>query len=268
MINFTTVRKGDETIEMKKTIIFPALLLMLCGCSTNANNNTNDIAETKTYLYSYDYETESNGELSTAYHEEKPSVNENESLKEYEPIVKFENKAGLNFIKMNETYTSGSLECTVLKAYSTVSKQFAADTFGEECSQLLLNHINKYRYVYDENGNLFNEGHRFFLVRMHLKYLGKTTAKISISSPIICKYPDGTYYNLGELFYTDKGLLQNDTCDMTLNPGDEFDSWFFYQAFRYSYDKTYYLRGSFQNNINDESYTGYLVELNEIEDVE
>ena len=34
--------------------------------------------ETKTYLYSYDYETEPNGELSTAYHEEKPSVDLNE----------------------------------------------------------------------------------------------------------------------------------------------------------------------------------------------
>ncbi len=253
----------------KKIIVISSIVITtLCGCSSTSVNKTNDITETKTYLYSYDYETESNGELSTAYHEEKPSVDENESLKEYEPIVNFKNKAGLTFIKMNETYTSGSLECTVLKAYSTVSKQFAADTFGEECSQLLLNHINKYRFVYDENGNLFNEGHRFFLVKMHLKYLGKTTSKISIHSPIICKYPDGTYYNLGQVYYTDKGLLENNTCDMTLNPGDEFDSWFFYEAYRYSHDKTYYLRGTFQNNINDDSYTGYLVELNEIEDVE
>jgi len=36
--------------------------------------------ETKTYLYSYDYETEPNGELSTAYHEEKPSVDLNEEM--------------------------------------------------------------------------------------------------------------------------------------------------------------------------------------------
>ena len=59
----------------------------------------------------------------------------NESHREVEPIVNFRSKAGLTFIKMNETYTSGTLECTVLKAYSTVSKQFAADTFGEEYSQ-------------------------------------------------------------------------------------------------------------------------------------
>ena len=54
----------------------------------------------------------------------------------------------------------------------------------------------------------------------------------------------------------------------TLNPDDEFDAWFLYEASRYSHDKTYYLRGSFQNYIDDDSYTGYLVELNDIEDVE
>ena len=77
----------------------------------------------------------------------------NESHREVEPIVNFRSKAGLTFIKMNETYTSGTLECTVLKAYSTVSKQFAADTFGEEYSQLLLDKINKFQGYYDENGN-------------------------------------------------------------------------------------------------------------------
>ena len=52
---------------------------MLCGCTTQPSNDTNNMLETKTYLYSYDYETEPNGELSTAYHEEKPSVDLNDS---------------------------------------------------------------------------------------------------------------------------------------------------------------------------------------------
>ena len=52
------------------------------------HNNTNDIAETKTYLYNYDYETDSNGEVSTAYNEEKPSVDANEPQITEEPIVK------------------------------------------------------------------------------------------------------------------------------------------------------------------------------------
>ena len=103
---------------------------------------------------------------------------------------------------------------------------------------------------------------------MHLKYLGKNTSKIQFDSPIICKYPDGTYYSLGGIDYIDKALLENESHHITLNPGDEFDSWFLYEAYRYSHDKTYYLRGSFQNYIDDDSYSGYLVELNDIEDVE
>lgn len=130
------------------------------------------------------------------------------------------------------------LECTVLKLIPTVSKQFAADTFGEEYSQLLLDKINKFQGYYDENGNLYNEGHRFFLIKMHLKYLGKNTSKIQFDSPIICKYPDGTYYSLGGIDYIDKSLLENESHHITINPGDEFDSWFLYEAYRYSHDKT------------------------------
>ena len=65
-------------MKAKKTIIFLVLLTVLCGCTAQPSNDTNNMLETKTYLYSYDYETEPNGELSTAYHEEKPSVDLNE----------------------------------------------------------------------------------------------------------------------------------------------------------------------------------------------
>ena len=63
---------------------------------------------------------------------------------------------------------------------------------------------------------LYNEGHRFFLVKMHLKYSGKTTSKIQFDSPIICKYPDGTYYSLGGIDYIDKALLENSTCHFNI----------------------------------------------------
>ena len=76
------------------------------------------------------------------------------------------------------------------------------------------------------------------LIKMHLKYLGKNTSKIQFDSPIICKYPDGTYYSLGGIDYIDKALLENESHHITLNPGDEFDSWFLYEAYRYSHDKT------------------------------
>ena len=168
---------GGKKLLKKKIIIIFIMLFTLSGCSSSTSNKTDDITETKTFLYNYDYETDSNGEVHTDYHEEKPSVDLNESHEEVEPTVNFK-KGAVTYVKMNETYNSGACECTVLKAYSTVSKQFCADTFGEEYSQLLLDYLNKFRGYYDENGNLFNEGHRFFLVKMHLKYSGKTTSKI------------------------------------------------------------------------------------------
>ena len=255
-------------MKLKKTTVFSLLLTVLCGCTTQPSNDTNNMLETKTYLYSYDYETEPNGELSTAYHEEKPSVDLNESHREVEPIVNFRSKAGLTFIKMNETYTSGTLECTVLKAYSTVSKQFAADTFGEEYSQLLLDKINKFQGYYDENGNLFYEGHRFFWIKVHIKYLGETTSKFQFTSTIIAEYPDGTTYELGGINFIDRSLAENNEQHLTLNPGDEFDSWFLYEAYRYSDTNKYYIQGSFQKLLGGNHYSGYLVELNDIEEVE
>ena len=60
--------------------------------------------ETKTYLYSYDYETEPNGELSTAYHEEKPSVDLNEPRDVVRATVNFKKNA-VTYIKMNEKYS-------------------------------------------------------------------------------------------------------------------------------------------------------------------
>ncbi|MFQ8902106.1 MAG: hypothetical protein ACLR7D_09635 [Lachnospira eligens] len=59
-------------MKQKKVTFFLLLLTVLCGCTTQPSNDTNNMLETKTYLYIVkDYETEPNGELSTAYHEEK-----------------------------------------------------------------------------------------------------------------------------------------------------------------------------------------------------
>jgi len=75
-------------LKLKKITVFSLLLTVLCGCTAPPSNDTNNMLETKTYLYSYDYETEPNGELSTAYHEEKPSVDLNEMLKKELSISK------------------------------------------------------------------------------------------------------------------------------------------------------------------------------------
>ncbi|MFR7630327.1 MAG: hypothetical protein ACLUZ6_06570 [Lachnospira eligens] len=101
-------------MKLKKITVFSLLLTVLCGCTAQPSNDTNNMLEKpKTYLYSYDYETEPNGELSTAYHEEKPSVDLNESRNVEKGTVNFKNKNAITYIKMNETFSKGNYECTV-----------------------------------------------------------------------------------------------------------------------------------------------------------
>ena len=106
-------------MKKKYIIIIPLLLTALCGCATNTNNNTNDIAETKTYLYNYDYETDSNGEVSTAYNEEKPSVDANEPQITEEPIVKLNKNSICEINRRRKKAT----ECTQNQYLGHLSKQ-------------------------------------------------------------------------------------------------------------------------------------------------
>ena len=74
------------------------MLFTLSGCSSSTSNKTDDITETKTFLYNYDYETDSNGEVSTAYNEEKPSVDANEPQITEEPIVVIKISFGFGYV--------------------------------------------------------------------------------------------------------------------------------------------------------------------------
>ena len=111
-------------MKLKKITVFSLLLTVLCGCTAQPSIDTNNMLETKTYLYSYDYETEPNGELSTAYHEEKPSVDLNESRNVEKGTVNFKNKNAITYIKMNEKYSFGSCECAITQAYVTSDSNY------------------------------------------------------------------------------------------------------------------------------------------------
>ena len=52
---------------------------------------------------------------------------------------------------MNETYNTGSFDYTILKVYSTISKSFATELVDEEYIQPVMNQLNLYRGIYDEN---------------------------------------------------------------------------------------------------------------------
>ena len=134
-------------MKLKKITVFSLLLTVLCGCTTQPSNDTNNMLETKTYLYSYDYETEPNGELSTAYHEEKPSVDLNESRNVEKGTVNFKNKNAITYIKMNETFSKGNYECTVTEAYKTISSDFFYTLVDEQYYEALEKEIFKRRYI-------------------------------------------------------------------------------------------------------------------------
>ncbi len=134
-------------MKLKKITVFSLLLTVLCGCTAPPSNDTNNMLETKTYLYSYDYETEPNGELSTAYHEEKPSVDLNESRNVEKGTVNFKNKNAITYIKMNETFSKGNYECTVTEAYKTISSDFFYTLVDEQYYEALEKEIFKRRYI-------------------------------------------------------------------------------------------------------------------------
>ena len=109
---------------------------------------------------------------------------------------------------------------------------------------------------------------RRFLFIVSSAYYEEKPSKFQFTSTIIAEYPDGTTYELGGINFIDRSLAENNEQHLTLNPGDEFDSWFLYEAYRYSDTNKYYIQGSFQKLLGGNHYSGYLVELNDIEDVE
>ena len=138
-------------MKLKKITVFSLLLTALCGCTTQPSNDTNNMLETKTYLYSYDYETEPNGELSTAYHEEKPSVDLNEPRDVVRATVNFKKNA-VTYIKMNEKYSFGSCECAITQAYVTSDSNYFYTLVNENYHNILSDEISKQRDISKETG--------------------------------------------------------------------------------------------------------------------
>ena len=193
-------------MNKKRLLIFPVLLTVLCGCTAQPSNDTNNMLETKTYLYSYDYETEPNGELSTAYHEEKPSVDLNESRNVEKGTVNFKNKNAITYIKMNETFSKGNYE-----------------------------------------------------------YTGSQPTNMTFYTTGYSRQTDNLMYDPGLLEFIDKALANEEKDVLYLEPGKEYDLWFFYHVLgTYSNDNTYYIQGDFQNYNDHDSYNGYLIELNNL----
>ena len=252
-------------MKLKKITVFSLLLTVLCGCTAPPSNDTNNMLETKTYLYSYDYETEPNGELSTAYHEEKPSVDLNESRNVEKGTVNFKNKNAITYIKMNETFSKGNYECTVTKAYKTISSDFFYTLVDEQYHEALAKEIAKPNYISKDTGKLIDEKNSFFCVKIHLKYTGSQPTNMTFYTTGYSRQTDNLMYDPGLLEFIDKALANEEKDVLYLEPGKEYDLWFFYHVLgTYSNDNTYYIQGDFQNYNDHDSYNGYLIELNNL----
>ena len=255
-------------MKQKKVTFFLLLLTVLCGCTTQPSNDTNNMLETKTYLYSYDYETEPNGELSTAYHEEKPSVDLNESRNVEKGTVNFKNKNAITYIKMNETFSKGNYECTVTKAYKTISSDFFYTLVDEQYYEALEKEIFKRRYISKETGKHIRDTSRFVCVKVHMKYSGQKPVNMDIYSVLFSKHPDNQIFSSGHLMFIDKSFNINKSDNIYLEPNEEYEMWFFYDLSLFSRENTYYVKGNFQNYNDNDSYNGYLIELNELTEID
>ena len=61
---------------------------------------------------------------------------------------------------------------------------------------------------------------------------------------------------------------KTDVDNIYLEPNEEYDMWFFYNLSNYSSDNTYYVKGNFQNYNDNNSYNGYLIELNDLTEID
>ena len=255
-------------MKAKRAIFFLVLLTALCGCTTQTSNNTDDMLETKTYLYSYEYETEPDGELSTAYHEEKPSVNQNESRDVVKATVNFKKNA-VTYIKMNEPYSFGNCECSITEAYKTCDSgkfySFINENYYNFVSQVIL----KDPTISNENGAPIHTGNCFFCIKVKLKYMGQNALNMSVYSTIFADKPDKMKYDSATLMFIDRAFDNNTNDTIYLEPNQEYDLWFFYYVTgKYSNEDTYYVKGNFQNYNDNDSYNGYLIELNELTEID
>ena len=255
-------------MKLKKVTFILLLLTVLCGCTAQPSNNTNNILKTKTYLYSYDYETEPDGELITAYHEEKPSVDLNESRDVVKATVNFR-KNTVTYIKMNETYSKGNYECTVKEAYKTVSSDFFYTLVDEQYHEALAKEIAKRPYISKDTGKLIKPYDCFFCVKIHLKYTGSQPTTMEFNSAEFEKKLDSLLYSNGFLIFIDNALSNEKKDNLYLEPGKEYDLWLFYHISGNFSDKNiYYIQGDFQNYNDHDSYDGYLIELNDLTEID
>ena len=69
--------------------------------------------------------------------------------------------------------------------------------------------------------------------------------------------------------FIDKSFSIHKLDNIYLEPNEEYDMWFFYHISGNFSDKNiYYIQGDFQNYNDHDSYDGYLIELNDLTEID
>ena len=106
-------------------------------------------------------------------------------------------------------------------------------------------------------------------MKIHLKYTGSQPTNMTFYTTGYSKQTDNLMYDPGLLIFIDKALANEEKDVLYLEPGKEYDLWFFYHVLgTYSSENTYYIQGDFQNYNDHKSYTGYLIELNDLTEID
>ena len=121
-------------MKSNKVTIISSLFLMtaLCGCTTQSVDKAKEIEESNTYVYKYEYETNTEGQAETQYHEEKPSFDDFETVTGQTAVALKNNNGSLKFIKMNEVYNWGGMECSVTEAHMTTNVDYADKVLDDD----------------------------------------------------------------------------------------------------------------------------------------
>lgn len=101
-----------------------------------------------------------------------------------------------------------------------------------------------------------------------MKYSGQKPVNMDIYSVLFSKHPDNQIFSSGHLMFIDKSFNINKSDNIYLEPNEEYEMWFFYDLSLFSRENTYYVKGNFQNYNDNDSYNGYLIELNELTEID
>ena len=102
-----------------------------------------------------------------------------------------------------------------------------------------------------------------------MKYTGSQPTNMTFYTTGYSRQTDNLMYAPGLLEFIDKALTNEEKDVLYLEPGKEYDLWFFYHVSgTYSNKNTYYIQGDFYNYNDYDSYTGYLIELNDLTEID